>query len=186
MNINFDLMPYNKQLDISICLSNVLKEKADACIVPQYPTKASTSGISNDLLKKATKDSILAYQNEASQKRVPYGSVRITSCSGNNYKYLIHISSLGLNHHSASFETLYFCVRIALKQADKEGFNSIVIPAINTGKTQMLSYNEAALGTLKAIFDIKHELKCLTKVKIVLKNSDAYKIYNETLDLLSN
>jgi O-acetyl-ADP-ribose deacetylase (regulator of RNase III) len=100
--------------------------------------------------------------------------------------FLINISTLGLTHHLASTETLYFCIRIALKQADKLGIGTIVIPAINTGKTEMLSYNEAALGTLKAIFDIKHELKCLTKIKIVLKNSEAYKIYNETLDLLSN
>ena len=186
MKPNYDIHPFNNKLKIDICISDVLTEQADACIVPAHPKRASTSGISKVLLNTPAKNAILAYQKEAEQKRVPYGSVRITPCSGNNYKYLIHISTLGLTHHTASVETLYFGIRIALKQAEKEGITSIVIPAINTGKTQMLSYNEAALSTLKAIFDIKHQLKRLTNIKIVLKNSEAYEIYKETLLLFSN
>ena len=183
MKTNYGVFTAHNELEIKVCLSDILKEQADACIIAEYPTKISNSGVCKALQQTPAKNAILAYNNEATRQRVPYGSARITPCNGDNYKYLIHISALGLTHHLASIETLYFCIRIALKQADKLGIETIVIPAINTGKTEMLSYNEAALNTLRAIFDIKHTLKQLKQIKIILKNDDAYRIYQEVLDL---
>jgi len=172
--------------NIKVKISDVLKEKADACIVPQYDKKISMSGASRSLFYSSAKDGIIALQKHQETQRIPFGSAFLSQCSGKNYSYLIHLSVLGLNKDISSFNALYFATRVALKSAEKEKLNTIVITLATKQENPLLTDEEMSLSIIKAIFDVKKELKHIREITILTQNNNVCEIFCKTLGFINS
>ena len=173
-------------LNVKVKISDVLKEKANACMVPQYDKKISLDGASQSLIYSPAKNGIIALQEHQKTQRLPFGSAFLTPCNGKNYSFLIHLSVLGLNKDISSFNALYFATRVGLKSAEKERLNTIVIALATKQENPLLTDEEMSLSIIKAIFDVKKELNYIREITILTPNNDAYKTYCKTLKVIKN
>ena len=169
-----------KCIEIEIYNAGVLSLQAFACVVPQKRTGISLTGVSASIIHSPARDGIIAFQKTIRDKKMlPFGNSTAHHCSGKNYRYLISIPVLG----ASRLET-EIAIISALARADKIKAESIVIPAINTGESGALSYEESAKITKKAIHKLSefYVVANLKKILLALPNENAYDIYKKTFE----
>lgn len=171
-------------LNVKIKLSDVMSEKADACMVPQYDKTISNKGASLSLSKSQAINGIKALFDKQKISRLPFGSALMAPCGGNNYRYLLNISVLGLKKEISSFVALYFSTRVALRCAEKTKLKTIVIPTATKEENNLLTNEDMSLSILKAIFDIKNELRYIKEITILVSDQTALSVYQKTLEAI--
>ena len=171
---------YFNGIKVKLRYSGVFSEKADALFVPQYPNGVALTGISAAVIHSRARQAISNYQKIlAKNKLLPYGEVYVYLCNKPemNYRYLLQVPVL-----KASAENTSFAISAALKKADNLELKSIVIPAVNTGRSGALTDEEAAEATFAAIASFSKKAMHVEEIFLALYEKSTYLAYKSYLD----
>lgn len=180
-----NLCVYFKNIKINICISDVLSEKADTCIVPQPQKGISLTGVCADFLQTKARNSIINYQNFVKGRSLDPTFVFSSPCNDDRYQHLIHIPVLASTPNDDK-ETIFSYTSIgvfaALQKASELKAKKVVLPSINTGSKGVLDYKDAAVAILVSIEQISYiRANSIKEIMIVLKDKKAYKAFQEIL-----
>ena len=173
---------YFDEVKVNIKLSGVLSEHADACIVPQYPTGISLTGVSAAFIHSKARNSIIAFQDFVRDKKLSANSAFVAACNGDNYHYLIHTPALkrkGDCSIKSALTDTFTGICAALEAAKTVQAQTVVIPSFNTGPNSILSYEQSAKATLEAIVTFSTLPRSLKEITIALKNKEAFEAYTK-------
>ena len=177
---------YFGDIRINVCFSGVMSEKADVCLVPQFGSGISLTGVSAAFIHSMARNSIIDYQEFAKDKKLEPGTAFISACQGDNYRYLAHIYIL--KHENPPKEQIkkdtFYSIFAGLDAALSVKAKSVVIPSVNTGSNGGLNYEESATATFNAISAFSKKNKSIKKITIALKTEYAFKTYLKALSKL--
>lgn len=137
-----------KKISVEIVQGNVLSVDAKGFVVPQFADKMSLTGVSGILSQNGHFCGIRDYAVVARQRRLPFGYSFVTD--GRDGVKMLNVSLLGVSAPDA-FGMVQLSTFAALAEAEKNGLDRIVMPALGTGKSGSLSFTRSAKAMLSAI-----------------------------------
>lgn len=138
-------------VSVTVKLGNLEQEKADAYVVPQFNSEASTDGVGGAVLRAGAEKGIQDYQDYVDQNGVqPFGKVVPTLSHGGNSKFLLHSVSVD-SGKDKEFDTVALASYSMLKVAAEQGIiDTIASPALATGRFAYLSNEQSAKAMFSA------------------------------------
>ena len=164
---------------VEILQGNVSTAIADGFVVPQHYDGYSHTGVSAAFLHTEYYEGIMEYDEKIGDKPLSPGDVIITERTESSK--FINVVTLGLEKEEA-FENIQTATSSVLHEAEENNLWVLAIPALGTGKSGCLSFEQSAKAMLSAIaaYESRGVLK---QVKIcILHSPEAYDEYKTTAE----
>ncbi len=169
------------QISVKVVKGNILGVKAQGMVVPQFADKMSLTGVAGAFVNGGHYCGMRDYALAAQQVRIPFGYSLVTD--GAEGLKMLNVSVLGVPAPDA-FNIMQLATYAALVEAGKCELSTVAMPALGTGKSGTLSFEQSAKAMLSAIeiYGEEYPQSSLQEIVICLfKSENAFKTYKEVV-----
>lgn len=166
--------------EVSIHLGDMTQFEVDGFVVPQFNDCCSFGGVGGSVARNGAVEGMEAYESYTQQAEsdIAYGKIVIVPSGGGNSQYLLHAVTVASGSEN-EFETIQNAIFNALKASEKNGLESVAMPAMGTGILGDLTDEQSAKAMLSGVYKYSQESDIPVKVSIVIWDSQ------ETVDSFS-
>lgn len=167
-----------RKIDVKVVKGSILNVNARGLVVPQFTYDMSLAGVSGGVARSGHYRAVFDYGIAARQMRMPFGYALVTN--GVEDTKIINVSVLGNCKEKSAFDIVQLATFSALTIAEQNGVSEIAIPALGTGRSGTLSFEQSAQAMLSALetFRCLKSNGLLKKVMIcIAKSNKSYTAY---------
>ena len=166
---------------VNVALGDMTAIKADAFVVPEFQTCVSEGGVGGAIWSKGAGKGMEAYERHIKKHgKQEFGSVVVTDAGGGNSSKLLHAVTVGSGAEN-EFTTIQTSVYNALKTAQEQGMQSVVIPQMGTGIIGSLTSEQSAGAIMAGINRFNADGGKMDVSVVIYGSQKAYNTFTNSL-----
>ena len=166
---------------VNVALGDMTAIKADAFVVPEFQTRVSEGGVGGAIWSKGAGKGMEAYEKHIKKHgKQEFGSVVVTDAGGGNSSKLLHAVTVGSGAEN-EFTTIQTAVYNALRTAQEQGMQSVVIPQMGTGIIGSLTSEQSAGAIMSGINQFNADGGKMDVSVVIYGSQNAYNTFTNSL-----